>query len=158
MDCTIREAGRRDVPAVAALWQEMMDYHSRFDARFRFAPTARRDVERHILETLRSRSARVFVAEADGRVIGYILGEIHARRPIYPVGTYGFIADISVTESHRRSGVGRALVETMLAWFTREKATAVELFVADANPTSMAFWRAMGFGEYLRLLRRELGE
>ena len=152
----IREAHRKDVPALALLWKEMMDFHSRYDARFRFAPDAYREIERHLLETVRSRSAQIFVAEAEGRVIGYILGEVHSRRPIYPAGTYGFISDISVTASCRRSGVGRELVRTLVAWFRREKVTAIELFVAEANPVSMAFWRAMGFADYLRLLRRDL--
>jgi GNAT superfamily N-acetyltransferase len=152
----IREAHRRDVPELVALWQQMMDYHSSFDRRFRFTGGVRREIERHLTESLRSRGARIIVAEAEGRVVGYILGEVHQRKPIYPVGVYGFVSDLSVTEAWRRRGVGRALVEEMLAWFRRQGVTAIELFVLEANPVSTAFWQAMGFGAYLRMLRMDL--
>lgn len=151
----IREANRRDLSSLVALWQEMMDYHRSYDARFRFSPNAPREVERHLLETLRSRAARIFIAEAEERVIGYIVGEVHARRPIYPIGTYGFISDICVTASWRRRGVGRALVRALDAWFAGQKVTSVELFAAALNPESVAFWRTMGYDDYLRLMRRD---
>lgn len=151
----IREAHRRDLPSLAALWQEMMDYHRTYDLRFRFSPNAPREVERHLLETLKSRAARIFVAEAEGKVIGYIVGEVHARRPIYPVGTYGFVSDICVTAAWRRRGVGGSLVTALDAWFATQKVTSVELFAAALNPHSIAFWRAMGYDEYLRLMRRD---
>lgn len=152
----IREAARRDVAAITALWKEMMDFHGAQDPRFRFSPDATREFERHLVATLKSRGARVFVAEGEGEVIGYILGEIHVRKPIYPVGKYGFISDICVTARWRRRGIGRALVERLIAWFLRNDVTAIELFVAEANPVSMAFWEAMGFSDYLRMLRLDL--
>src|SRR5439155_22020668 len=102
----VREATRRDVPAIAVLWREMMDFTARYDDRFRFAPTAEREVERHLIETIRSRAAHIFVAEAGGRVVGYVLGELHERRPIYPVGSYGFVSDIAVAAGCRRQGIG----------------------------------------------------
>jgi ribosomal protein S18 acetylase RimI-like enzyme len=150
---TVREANRKDVPAVAALWQEMMDFHRAFDDRFQFAPNVKREVERHLVATIRSHGARIFVAEAQGRVVGYILGEVHIRKPIYPPGTYGFISDISVTAEWRKQGVGRALVEALMGWLKRSGVTAVELFVAEANPISQEFWERVGFKQYLRLLR-----
>lgn len=156
VESVVHDANRRDLPAVVNLWQEMMDYHRAYDARFRFSPNAPREVERHLLETLRSRSARIVVAEAKGRVIGYIVGEVHARRPIYPVGVYGFISDICVTAECRRRGVGRALIDALDSWFATQKVTSVELFAAALNPESVAFWRAMGYSDYLRLMRRDI--
>ena len=153
---TIREAQRRDVGIISDLWREMMDYHGEHDSRFRFVSNVRREVERHILETIRSRGSRVYVAEVDGSIVGYILGEIHIRKPIYPIGKYGFVSDISVNAEWRRSGIGRVLVETLLAWFRKEGVTAVELFILEANPVSTAFWQSMGFGHYLRLLRLDM--
>lgn len=151
--CTLRPARRSDVRAIAALWHEMMDYHRERDPRFRFGPTAQRDLEQHIQSTIRSHDAVLIVAEADGRIVGYILGELHARRPIYPVGAYGFISDICVTQTWRRHGIGRALVAGAMDWFRQKGVTAVELLVAERNPDSLEFWRAMGWTDYLRLMR-----
>ena len=141
---------------MTALWQEMMDFHGAIDGRFCFEPGAVREFERHFQATLRCRESRLLVAEAGGQVVGYILGEIHSRKPIYPVGRYGFISDISVSAAVRRRGIGRALATGMFDWFRLQRVTAVELFAAEANPASLAFWRSLGFNDFLRLMRHEL--
>jgi ribosomal protein S18 acetylase RimI-like enzyme len=153
---TIREARRQDIPAITALWQEMMDFHRAQDARFRFAANAPREFEKHILATLRSRDALILVAESEGKVVAYVLGEVHTRKPLYPVGRYGFISDLSVQASNQRRGIGRALVEEMTQWLRRKGVTTIELFAAVDNPDSMAFWHAMGYTDFLCLMRREL--
>ena len=152
----VREARRQDVSAVSTLWQEMMEFHRARDDRFRFQPAAAKEFEKHFLSTLRSREAVIFVAESRGDVVGYVLGEMHSRKPLYPIGKYGFISDLAVMERERRRGIGTALVERVMEWFRRRRATAVELFVAQANPASEAFWESMGFRGFLRLVRKEL--
>src|SRR3989442_7048292 len=114
---SIREAQRRDIEAISSLWREMMEFHSERDARFQFAVGAERDLQRHLQETLRSRLARICVAEADSRIIGYGLGELHARRPLYPAGDYGLVSDLCVTKDWQRRAVGRALAADLLASF-----------------------------------------
>jgi ribosomal protein S18 acetylase RimI-like enzyme len=152
----IREAKRQDCAAVSALWLEMMDLHGAIDGRFRFEPGALREFERHFQATIRCRESRLLVAESDGRIVGYILGELHSRKPIYPAGRYGFISDLSVTADYRRQGIGRALALAVLDWFRLHRVTAVELFAAEANPVSLAFWRSLGFHDFLRMMRHEL--
>ena len=152
----IREARRQDVSAVSALWKEMMDFHLARDARFKFESGAVREFEQHFLSTLRSRDAQIFVAESHGQVVGYILGEMHSRKPLYPIGKYGFISDLSVRANHRRIGIGRALADRLMEWFRKKGATAIELFIAESNPVSDAFWKSIGFEGFLRLSRLEL--
>ena len=152
----VREARRQDVAAVSLLWQEMMAFHRERDSRFRFQPAAVKEFEQHFISTLRSRDAAIFVAESEGEVVGYILGEMHSRKPLYPIGKYGFISDVAVAYACRRQGIGRALVARLMEWFRRKGATAIELFVAEANPISEAFWTSMGFQGFLRLVRKEL--
>jgi ribosomal protein S18 acetylase RimI-like enzyme len=152
----IREARRHEGPAVTALWKEMMDLHGTLDSRFRFESGASREFERHFAATIRSRDARILVADSGNLVVGYILGEIHDRKALYPEGKYGFISDICVTGASRNQGIGRGLVDGLMLWFKNRGITAVELFAADRNPESMAFWRSMGFVDFLRLMRTEL--
>src|SRR5258708_24806431 len=101
----IREAGRHDGPAVTALWKEMMDLHGTLDGRFRFESGAPREFERHFASTIRSRDARILVADSGNTVVGYILGEIHDRKALYPAGRYGFISDICVNGGFKSQGL-----------------------------------------------------
>lgn len=152
----VRLANRGDVPAIAALWNEMMQFHGAADSRFRFSPGSDREYAAHVRSAIGSRSMCVVVAEVDRLPVGFAMGELHRRPDYYPMGSYGFISDLSVTSRWRRLGIGRALVERLREWFLGEGITAIELFQAQANPVSAAFWSAMGFNEYLRLLRCEL--
>lgn len=153
----IRRAVIQDVRPLAALWREMMEFHRRLDPAFEFGPDAQASIERHLAETIRSARGRIIVAEAEGRLIGYVLSEIQERKPIYPAGRYGFISDLAVTLRWRRRGVGRELVGQVMNWFRQNGVTAIELFVLESNPASTAFWESMGFRHYLRLLRCDIG-
>ena len=66
----IRPAQRSDIRAIVGLWHEMMAFHSERDPRFRFGPTAQRDLEQHIHSTIRSRESFLLVAAAGEAVVG----------------------------------------------------------------------------------------
>lgn len=155
-DYYVRPAQRRDVEAIVDLWAEMMHLHGGLDDRFRFAADAPRAMDQHVRRCLRSRQARVFVADAGGALVGYVLAELHVRLPIYPVGRYGFVSDLIVHEPYRRRGIGKLLAERAIAWLRSEGVTSAELYAAEANPDAVAFWRAMGFRSYLKMMRKEL--
>ncbi|HXE07216.1 MAG TPA: GNAT family N-acetyltransferase [Acidobacteriaceae bacterium] len=57
---------------------------------------------------------------------------------------------IAVAARTRRSGVGRALGEAMIAWSREEGATEITLEVRAASAGAIAFYREMGFAEAAR--------
>jgi len=154
----IRDGRRSDMAAIGAMWRALMAYHCSLDPRFTVAPDAEQKYVRHAQEMIRSRNARVLVAEdtETGEVVGYLMGEIQPRPPLAQPGQYGFISDIYVQEAWRQQGAGRALFEQIRGWFVSRKALAIELYMAEANPTAMAFWREMGLSPYLKLLHLDL--
>ncbi len=154
----IRDARRHDSENVGVLWRELMQFHRSLDMRFDYAPEAEHKYVRHVLEMMRSRDARVLVAEdlLSGQLVGYLMGELQTRS-ISPVpGTYGFIADAFVREEWRQRGVGTALFEEIRRWFVSRKAMAIELYVAEANPMGQSFWQTLGMEPYIKLLHLDL--
>lgn len=154
----IREAKSSDRNSIATLWLELMDHHRALDSRFRIAPDAEHRYSRHAQEMIRSNRARVLIAEEvdTSKVFGYIMGELQDRPAISIPGLYGFISDVYIRESWREQGVARALVDELKQWFIKHKATAVELYAAENNIPSLAFWENMGMKPFLKLMHLEL--
>jgi len=154
----IRDARRYDSEGIGVLWRELMLFHRSLDPRFDYAPEAEHRYIRHVQEMMRSRDARVLVAEdaASGLLVGYLVGELQIRQASPMPGTYGFIGDAFVQEEWRQRGVGTALFDEIRRWFVGRKAVAIELYVAEANPVGQTFWQNMGLESYLKLLHMDL--
>lgn len=154
----IRDARRYDSDGIGVLWRELMLYHRALDPRFDYAPEAEHRYIRHAQDMMRSRDARVLVAEeaVSGQLVGYLMGELQMRHVSPVPGTYGFIGDAFVREEWRQRGVGTALFEEIRQWFIARKALAIELYVAEANPVGQSFWQSMGLESYLKLVHMDL--
>ena len=154
----IRDARGSDRDAIAAMWRELIAYHRAQDPRFLVAPDGERRYGRHTQEMMRSRDARVLVAQPGERepICGYMVVELQTRPPMAMPGVYGFVSDLYVLNSARRQGVGRLLFAEAQRWFAVRKAVAIELYIAEANPAAAAFWQAMGFDPFLKLMHRDI--
>ena len=100
--------------------------------------------EEGLLESYRH-GTRFFVAEAEGRVLGYA--------GVNAVADEGYITNVAVFPSYRRQGVGRALLREIIA-FAKEKGLAfVSLEVRVSNTEAIALYEKEGFATQGR--RRE---
>lgn len=155
-EIVVRRAGLRDVDDILPLWEEMMRFHAALDPRLEVGPEGASYMRRVFREWLRSEDCRVLVAEAEGEIVGYIVGRVADNPPVFRLRTYGHISDICVAPEWRRRGVGRRLYGALREWFKEEGLSVVQLNAAHRNPTSLAFWRAMGFEDYLHRMWREI--
>lgn len=148
-DVTIRRATADDVPAILPLWQEMMDIHASLDPRFRPAVDGADYWAEALDGWLKDENCCVFVADAGGRLVGYIVGWLHQPPPVFEPDVYGFVSDVCVAADCRQRGIGCCMFEALKAWFRQRGASHVELRVAAANPVSQAFWRRIGCEDYM---------
>lgn len=159
MEFTVRPGTGEDMPEMLRLWREMMDFHASVEPRFRPAPVpvGEEAWEKHLQADIWGNGDWcVLVAEAEGRLIGQIMGALRDAYPVFEPERYGYVTDIVVDPAARRSGVGRALFETLRAWCRERGASHLELQVAHRNPVSQSFWRAMGFTDFMDTLRQDL--
>lgn len=85
-----------------------------------------------------------FVAEADGKVVGFMLGEVRS----FEFGLEepsGWIEVIGVDPAYRGHAVGRQLAEAMFAHFRAGGATSVRTLVDESMQGIAQFFSALGF-------------
>lgn len=141
-----------DVEAVSLLWLEMMREHETRDAHFAIADGSPEEQFRdYLLEVLEKRDAVVYVAETEGRVVGYVLALIFDNPRLFALKRYGFIGEMSVAGDHRRSGVGRELWARAEGWFRRKGIEVVQLNVSPRNTGGKSFWASLGFEDFLEV-------
>ena len=98
--------------------------------------------ERRYLRTIgRYPHAAVFVAEADGRVIA----RLSLARDPHPASAHVADLGLMVAGSHRRRGIGRALLDAAVAWARAAGVRKLELHVFPYNEPALALYDGFGF-------------
>lgn len=85
------------------------------------------------------------VAEVDGKVVGFMLGEVRGGEFGLDEPT-GWIEFFGVDPSVRGGGIGRGLTEALLGHFRSRGAKIARTMVAERDAEIDAFLRRMGFG------------
>jgi len=124
---TIREGGPADAPFVIGLGAAAF---ARFGA---YGPIMQ--------EFLISPDVVSLIAERDGEPIGFALVDLPSAYP-----RVADLVAIAVEPTHRRTGVGRALLNRVIASLEeRDGPSLLVLTVADDNGDAMALFRSQGF-------------
>ncbi len=148
----IRPAEPADAPALVALASEIGSE----EGAWLLTTDAWRSVgdeRRYVRAVRRHPDAAVFVAEDDGVVVA----RLSLARDPHPASSH--VADIGlmVAGTHRRRGIGRALLEQSVAWAKAAEVTKLELHVFPWNEPAIVLYESFGFtregyrvGQYLR--------
>src|SRR4051794_19974805 len=127
-DLTVREGGADRIPELAELWEELGDHH----ATLADVPPVRAAADRwerrqtQYRDWLSQRTGRLFIAERQGRPVGYLMLTIGDGPATWEVGsTAAEIETMSVLATERSRGVGKALMEAALAAAEAAGANAV---------------------------------
>lgn len=81
--------------------------------------------------------ARSILAEVDGRIVGYVL--------FWFVSEEVDIHNIAVHPDFRRQGIGRLLLEQVVAAARRQERVRVTLDVRFSNTSAQSLYRSFGF-------------
>jgi ribosomal protein S18 acetylase RimI-like enzyme len=144
---TIRAATDADRPALCQLAVELVRQHVGYDPA-RYQPPA--DVAAAYAELLAHHLGRpesvVLVADAGGRVVGYVFGAVEAPSLVALAGRAGWVHDLYVAPTARGRGAGGRLLDAAVAALHRIGCPGgVLLGVAAQNVAAAALFRGRGF-------------
>ena len=98
----------------------------------------------------------IFVADNRGAVIGYTFGAIQGPDYIALRGPAGVLHDLIVDPGHRGRGVGRLLLDTILAYLNSRGAPRVVLSTAEQNESAQRLFEHTGFRRTMVEMTREM--
>ena len=137
-ELTIRRAILDDAGGIAAIW-EVITSEKRYSAVSR--PFTLEE-ERAYIASLSDREA-IFVAELDGRIVGFqTIAQWAGYTPSFDhVGEVGTF----VLPGYRGRGIGRALAKATLDFARQKGYEKLVIYVRATNHGAQAFYRSLGF-------------
>jgi ribosomal protein S18 acetylase RimI-like enzyme len=138
MQVTIRRATAEDAEAISAIWEIVCAERVYTAVNRPFTPQQERDY----IASLSDREG-VFLAEVDGRVVGFQSLDLWAKYTdsFDHVGVMGTI----ILPESRRTGIGRRLAEYTLGFARANGYEKIVIYVRAGNVRAQAFYRSLGF-------------
>ena len=142
----IRNGRLNDRLKALQVWHEFMDYHKSISAMD--SETVDKAGEmwmqyfgRHVRSPIR----KALIAEQDGEVIGFLLGEIQKRPPIFKTSHQAYIDSIGVVGRKRNQGIGGLMLDYFAKWAGEKGVPYIMLSVVVENTAAMRFYEKHGF-------------
>lgn len=118
----IRWMIRRDMAEVLRIEQDSFDFNW---------------TEEDFLCCLRQRNCIGMVAEHDGRVVGFMIYELHKTKL--------HILNFAVDQAFRRSAVGTQMIEKLINKLSQQRRQEIALEVRETNLAAQLFFQSQGF-------------
>lgn len=102
------------------------------------------------------KGGKYFLAEKDGKIIGFIGGKIERKSEFYKTRKIGAIYDLFVKKEYRNMGVGTRIFKTFISWLKANKIRAIELDVSPKNLAAKELYENLGFSESNTQMRKKI--
>lgn len=152
----VRSARRDDVAAVTTLWRTLVAHHERLDAAYHTRPGADREFAAVLRDMISDSDSAVFVWYDAALLVGFSTAHLVSAAPELVERRRGEILELVVRPDARRRGVARALVEAACDWIRERGAGRIQIRVHTRNAEGQAFWRALGWSDFVDILERHL--
>ena len=148
----VRIATASDASTISALCADVQRLHATAIPMFYKPASPETFPAATVCELMASPDRRIFVAEVEGEIAGYVYVELQ-RQPESPF-VYAmdivYVHHISMRPFLRRSGIGTELMKAVDAWAKERHASTIKLHVCAFNAPAIAFYENSGF-EHLSL-------
>ncbi len=156
----VRPATSNDVSQIGGLGALLVEEHHDLDSR-RFLPANNRtpaDYACFLGRKLEDPDVVILVADRNGDAIGYAYAAVEGCDYMSLRGPAGVLHDMIVDPKYRGCGVGRLLLDAILACLKSRGALRVVLSTAEGNEAAQRLFAILGFRRTMIEMTRELDE
>lgn len=158
-NCIIRKAKETDFASLLDLSLLLTDKEFKeYDKTLKPEWLSEEEGRQYLLEHINQENNCAFVAELDGKLIGYLLGEI-APKDEYTyrkINSYAELIELFVLDEHRSNKVGSQLTNTFVNWCKEKSVEKIKVEVMKQNYSGINFYNKNGFDEYCVSLEMDL--
>jgi len=154
----IRQAVLADIENLYALFSPVDQMHREAHPEIFKQADYPEEIKDYYRACIRDQSSVIIIAISNNKVIGGVVCSLETAPevPILVPRTVACIENIAVSQSYRKKGVGRLLVEAVQEWASLRDATAIELTVWEFNQDAARFYNELGFQPYRRRMVKTL--
>jgi ribosomal protein S18 acetylase RimI-like enzyme len=147
----IREYVASDRAHIVGCMEELQDYLVNVDEmKFtrRMLEYGERFTEK-LLQEVRDKKGRIYVAESQGKIVGFIAGIVYewsteVLLECIPLKS-GRILELFVDSKHRRQGIGKMLMRKMEEYFHMGGCDVFRVEVFEPNTEAYQFYQGLGY-------------
>jgi GNAT superfamily N-acetyltransferase len=160
---TVAPASVDRIDELADFWRQLHRYQGALSAPIPGVPLRNDEDTARLVRALYEEwitqpDSFAFVAELDGRPVGYVIGFIQEPSEIWDTGRIGHIDSFLVTPEARGKGVGRILLGKVYDHLSRVGVRTLGLDVVSTNEGARRFYEREGFVPTLLHMYRALPE
>lgn len=154
----IREAHSQDLEGVSEIFSLTHALHRQAHPEIFQEAGDPNDIKDYLLTGIQTDDAVIFVAEANGEIIGAILAILRqpAEISVLVQRTYASIENLVVAEAYRQQGVAQSLMNQVVLWAQARGLKEIQLTVWDFNQPAITFYEKLGYEMLHHRMRKEL--
>ena len=151
----IRLATKDDIELISSLFTEFYEYNAAQQPQYYVAA---KEIGKYPNTIIDSKDGDIIVAVVDEVIVGFIHIE-EDKTPPYPSivpHKFACIVDFIVAEQHRKSGIGRLLLEEAKLWASSRQLEYLELMVLENNDVGRCFYERENFSVMSQTMRLDI--
>ena len=144
----IQRATKKDLPEIIELSMDLLPYHvqfSRYYVPIKDKAKWNKISAKYFRKLMKSRNARFWVAEDEGKIVGYGIGQIKKPPPVLKLKYYGQVEEVYIAKKYRGKGIAGKFIKEILDWFKKRNIKRVLVNFDARNKMAKRVYNKAGF-------------
>ena len=134
----IRIAVENDIPELKRMMIKLLQHHQEFNALYQIDLTYKHDIDDFFKGILHQQNIKIFVAEIENQLTGYIICSKHLRPKYFVIKSKGRIDSLYVDANYRNQNIASKLVKEAINFLNDQ--AYIELEFTAENQFAKGFW------------------